>query len=435
MIYFSIAFLCSALLFMALLDDKYRLPVAVISNTAVYLLSLGIIKIAGLFAKETVFLEPIGIFINAAVLFLLSLFLYNNNSIQKLYIMVLAVSNYFFIKLFSELLLGLMPFSVSGVFAAFLSILCYALFTIFMILCMYRMFHHFRDRDVSGFIITITLLQLLPCVFCIGQLDLLFQAHIYAGRIFLSALVYLMILFSSRSIYQAARFREATTRENARMEMVDTQSGRYVELFSFVQDARRQHKEENYHLDTISQMVQEGATVKIPYYIESLRKEQETGPLLKDYSENPYVNAVMAVNAAYAQMQEIDFACTILLKENTVSTVDICMMSSEMLRKAMEETGRYCGEKRVRYTIMPANDIFKLEVIYTAAQTAAPKKLKLKDLKTQKLSNLLPNLLEENETDIFSGFGCTKEVVNRYSGKMDVSRAGEEILLSVQIHI
>lgn len=448
MVYLSIAFLCSIFLFLTLLEDKYRLPVAVASYGAVYLLSLGISRLIGVFVNAPAVAEPVSMLVHAFLLFLLSLFIYRNNPIQKLYLAVLSTSNYLFVKVFSELLLGQFPFSVSGVFAALFSILLYILFTMFIILCMYHVLHHFQDRDTSAFIIIITLLQSLPCIICIGRLDFLFEAHILAGRIFLSATIYAIILFAARSVYQAARFRQNMMADTARRELLDTQSTRYIEMHTYVQELHRRREEEDYRLQTIAQMLKEGAAKKVPQYIKTIRETENASLLLSEYTDNPYLNAILAVTAAHAEKQEIAFTCSILLPKKTIPTSDICLISNEMLHKALTEVSHFSGEKRVSFRISTGRGVIKLELIYSARQ---PKKKKpsisiknrkdlvkyLKRLNKKRLSEMLAFFIHDHpeNSDLLEGLSFTRDIVNRYSGKMDISTAENNIIVSVQIHI
>ena len=82
--------------------------------------------------------------------FVSSLFLYRNNPLQKFFVALLTLCDFAFLGAFVPLFLGVLPFSTAGGLGGALSVLFTLLFSLLMGLCLYRPFHHYSDRGVSG---------------------------------------------------------------------------------------------------------------------------------------------------------------------------------------------------------------------------------------------------------------------------------------------
>ena len=293
---------------MALLEDRFRLWATVACYGGAYLLSLAV----G-WAVRALLGPTWAVAAGALVLFGASLFLSRNGLLDKLYLAILALSNTLYLEAFLPLLLGTLPFSTAGAFAAVASLVATLLLTALMGLCLYRPFRHFSGRGPSAFLAGMCLLQLAACGVSNGRVDFLFRAHIPAERLLAATLLYLAVLFAFRSVYQAGRYSQRVAEEAARSTMLEMESGDFHDTLAAVKEVRAARKAGEYALDTVRVMLQDGSDTLIPRYIASFKENGARLPILATYSENPYLSAVIAVKAAFAAQNSIHFESNALV--------------------------------------------------------------------------------------------------------------------------
>ncbi len=420
MIYFTIAFLCNAGLFLVLLEDRYRFWTNVSVTIGVYLISLlGSAVFQNLI--EGVWGEYLSLIFHGALLFFSSLFLYTNNFLQKLYLSLLCIGNCLFLSFFCELFFGLLPISASGAFAAFFSVLSTLLFSLLICLCLYRPIHHFSDRGVSGFLIGMTLFQIFGFLLFTGSFDIFFRGHVLAGRFLFAVLFYLATFFAFRSLYHAAKFRERTMMEAARKRILEMESGDFTDILASIKEVRSVQKSSEYALDTVKIMLRDGDGEKILSYIDNFKKSAAASPILGEYHKNPYINAIIATKAAVASQTGVQFECSAASEEIPLETGEICIVVNELLTGACLEAAKAKGEKKIHFSLLPADDSVLFEVIYSFSAAAEEKF----SLKGKKFKDLLQHFLEDSPAEsAVKSFENTEDIVGRHSGKVSVSDSG-----------
>jgi hypothetical protein len=430
MFYLNLVFICNTLLFMSLMEDKFKLLPASIVSFSTFVLSListGIVKsMVSLPALQ----DPVVILVNVLLLLAASLFIHQNPPAQKVFLATLCFSNYFFLSLFTELLLGGIPLKVAGAFGAVFAVFVYVLFSLLLGLCLHNVFHHFSDKGLSFHMILLSLLQITPILFCNGTFDFIFKTQIAAYRVLASAAIYVFVLFFCRSLYSISRFREIATNGMALQNLIKTESFHYIELSSCIQRALKIQAENDYALETISFMAQNNDADQIPQFIQSIQRTHEDDVVLKYYSDNPYLNAVIASNAAFAAESDIEFESNATLGESILSTSEICIITNELLHKACTETASLDRHRRIRFSVTPAQETIRFEVIFSAS---AESKTAF-SLSEHSFSSLLSYLFTEKESDDLSFLACTEELVDKYSGSLSVSDAGENTIIRVIIN-
>lgn len=411
----AVVLLCTAGLYMALLEDRFRLWATVACYGGTYLLSLAV----G-WAVRALLGPTWAVAAGALVLFGASLFLSRNGLLDKLYLAILALSNTLYLEAFLPLLLGTLPFSTAGAFAAVASLAATLLLTALMGLCLYRPFRHFSGRGPSAFLAGMCLLQLAACGVSNGRVDFLFRAHIPAERLLAATLLYLAVLFAFRSVYQAGRYSQRVAEEAARSTMLEMESGDFHDTLAAVKEVRAARKAGEYALDTL-----------IPRYIASFKENGAQLPILATYSENPYLSAVIAVKAAFAAQNSIHFESNALVGETPLSTAELCVIANELLTRACEDAAAYQGERRVRFTAFPGENALTMEAVYSAD---LPEQEKF-SWRGKSFSQLMEWLFEDSpeREKTLQGLDNTREIVERYSGQLSVSGAAGETILRLAL--
>lgn len=432
MVHFSIVFLCMAGLFFCLLSGRFHFLTTLAATAGTYIVSLLFALLRGA-VKDPALSELLTCALGAVLFFLSSLALYRNNFLQKFFLALLSFSNFAFLSFFLPLFLGVMPFETAGVFAGICSVFFYLLFTVFLGLCLYRPIRHFSDRGASGFLLGMCAISLVISLFSLGAFDFFFRGNTLAIRLLCVLLLYAALLFSFRSLYQAGRFRAHTAAEAARQNMLEMESGDFADMLTAVREVRAAQKAGEYALDTVSVLLADGYGDKVPEYLSIAKRNLAENPILKEYHENPYLNALIATKAAFAAQNQIHFECNAGAIELPISTAEVCVLANELLTRACLDCLTYDGQRNLRFTITGADHSLRLEAVYTALP---PKEEKF-TLKGKRAEDVLSRLFEDAQPEEkeLHGLENTREIVSRYNGKITVAAGTEEMILQAALKL
>lgn len=434
MTFFSVIFLCNAILFMVLLEDRFRTMASAIVMAVLYAGSLilsGIVKAV----FETPAAQNLAcIAMNVIILFVASLFLYKNNLIQKIYLTVLAFVNFFYILLVTELLLGVLPIKTAGAAAAIISILFYILFTALMGIVLYRPYRSFYSRSVSGFGIGVTIIQLIPYLFTTNRLTFLFKANPLEGGLFYSTLIYIFIIFAWRSVYSAAKFMERNAEFDGYQKLIDAESVRFSDMMLNIKELKNTKSSIDRALDTIAVMIDDGHIDKVPQYMDMIKDNTGIKAIMKTYSDNPYVSSVIATNALRATRNGVQFESGTTKINRAYKTSELCIVADEILQKAIKETSETdipTKDKRIRFTVSQAASAINLEAVYSAKLFEENKF----SLRGKSISDIVKYLFEENRDETkLTGLELTEEIIRRYSGKLTVSNIDNNVIVRAVVN-
>ena len=287
MVYFSVTFLCTAGLFLALLEDRYRLWTTVAATVVVYGLALGLAYPIRQLITDPVWGDQVASGAGALLFFVTSLFLYTDNILQKLFVALLSLCDFAFLSFFVPLFLGVLPFPVAGGLRGrcpsrrrCCSPCCWAC------ACTAPL-HHYSDRGVSGFLVGMCLLLCFVYLLCLGQFDFLFRARVLAGRLLLAALLYSAMIFAFRSLYQAGRFRARTAAGAAQERILAMESGDVADMLAALREVRSVQKSGEYALDTVTVMLADGLEAQVPGYIAAAQEQRQQNPSWPSTTRTP----------------------------------------------------------------------------------------------------------------------------------------------------
>lgn len=427
MVYFPILLFCTAGLFMVLLQDRYRILATAGIMAGAYIIANIVVSIlGGMFdgPLSSIYGPAVG---GTLVLTAASVFVHSNNILQKLFVAVLSIANLSFILLFTPLLLGAMPFGVAGAPGGVISVLATVLLYLLSGLCLYRPMQRFSQRGPSVFLCGMTALCFVLLLLCAGKLDELLGIESPIRRLFLAVVVYCVLIFCFRSVYQAGRWQSQAAREEARERMIEMESADYLDMMAAVRQVRAAHRNGEYALDTVSQLIRDGRTEDIPEYISSYKSSALGNPILGQYHENPYLNAVIATKAAFAAQNQIDFECNAAAMEAPVRTAELCIMTDELLTRAAKDAAVWEGPRRLRFTAIPGEDLLRLEVVFTGElpkrEKFSPRGKQFRDLLDWLFDDPAP---EDNE---LRGLANSAEIVLAHSGSLTVSETEDGVII------
>lgn len=428
MIYFSIVFLCTAGLFLYLLERRFAplvtLGAAAALAVAAYLLSLPL-RGAGDPAPGR---QAAAVGAGCALFFLASLALWRNNPLQKFFLALLAFVSAGFLELFLPLFLGALPVKTAGGLGGFLSAALTVLFYLLLGLCLHRPLRHFRERGPSGFLLGMCLLLACIEMVCLGQADFLFRGNAPAQRLLLSALLFVLVIFCCRSVYQAGHYRQRAARREVNERLIRAEREHIDDLLVTAREARNAQRGGEYALETVRVLVSEGNTEALPAYLENAAQNRGNSPLLQEYHEDPALNAVIAAHAAYAAQNGVDFSCSVALAELPMDPGELCLMVDELLRRAgREAAGSGVSPAKLNFTLFSAKGALRLELLYSSAFQP-----------TQRGPAALADRLLRGgeERDHLHGLEQTKDLISRRGGNLSLSSGGKgEAILQVALKL
>lgn len=431
MLYFTIVFFCTAGLFLVLLEDRFRIWATAGVTAGVYVLSLLVAFVLRRRIDDPVLAEQLPCAIGCLLFFLSSLVIHTNNVLQKIFLALLSLCNFTFLSAFLPLLLGLMPFSPAGGFAGFFSVAATLLFNLLMGLLLYHPIRLYSRRGISGFLIGMCLLLVVLHGFCLGRFDFLFRTNLPAARMLCAILLYLAVVFGFRSVYHGGSYQRQAALEEARSHMLMMESGDFADMLAGVREVRSARKSGEYALDAINVMLSDGAAEQIPEYIASV-KQYPVPPILETYHENPYLNATLATKAALAAQNSIAFESNVVVGETPLKTAELCVIVNEILTKACLGASAYDGERKLRFTVMPAQDSLRLEAVYSG-HLPESEKFSFRGKKAADIFQWLFDDISEQDVNL-QGLENTQEIIGRYSGQLSVSRSGQdEVILQANL--
>lgn len=432
MVYFTIVFLCTAGLFITLLEDRFRMWATVSVTAVTYILALLAAFALRRVTQNPILAQQLPCLAGSLIFFASSVFLYTNNILQKLFVALLSLCNFAFLSFFVPFALGALPFSSAGAFAGVFSVAAYLLFTMLLGLCLYRPCKYFSGRSISGFIVGMCLLQAVLYVLSLGGLDFLFRTNILAARLLAAVLIYAALIFAFRSIYHAGKFCESTAEEAARSRMLEMESGDFADMLAAVREVRSAQKAGEYALDTVSVMLADGNVEGVSAYIAAAKRSAARNPILTAYHDNPYLNAVIAAKAAFSAQNEIVFECNAVTGNSGLKTAELCVIINEMLTRACTDAAEFNGSRKLRFTAFPGEGTLKLEAVYSGRLPGNDKFT----FKGKKLSQVFAWLFDDEPEDenILHGLENTEEIIGRHSGQLTVSAAGDdEVILQATL--
>lgn len=420
----SVLFFCMAGLFFSLLCDRFRFAVTLGGTAAAYLCGLVAAWGLGRLSVPQDIISAAG----AGIFLLSALALYRNNLLQKLFVSLVCVSGAVFLNSFTQVMQKVLPSLFSGTLGAVCAALLCVLFFLVMGLCLYHPLHHFIDRTASGFLWGMCLLLLVICVVAKGGLDVLFKAHLAAMRVALSLLGFGVMMFSVRSVYHAAKFREQTVNETMRKRLTDLRIGDYGDLVTARREVQAAQRMGVYALDTVAVLLADGLADRIPEYLEAAKENALHNPMLRELHHNPQLNALLTVKSAYAARQGLRFDCNAAAEALPLPVPEVCLMADELLSRACRD----CEPNgRVSFTLAPTEDSLRMEVLYTAK----PQEPERFTVKGKRAEEVLHSLLENDfaEEQELAGLDTVRDLCARYNGTLTVTAVGEEMNISLTL--
>ena len=426
MLNLPVVFLCNTILFMTILNSRFRVITTCAVSVAAYIASLLLnTMLSPAFHDVT---GHIGVAINVFVLLATAVFLYTNNLVQKIFVAILASCNYAFLLPVTEQTLGTLPFANSGFGAVLVGIVLYAFFSFLSVMMLVRPFQYFANRRISTLSVGLCIMQALCWAAAGGVFTDMLGITAFAPRFFLTFVLYMIVAFTMRCAYTAAKYKEYESRADFREALLHAEADYFNAMVGNITNAKTARDHHNFVISEIADYARQGNFDGVLNTIadESMLKD----PLLEFYSENPYINAVVAAKAAYAHHCGVRFESNVELGATNLKTIEFCVIMNDVLSHAIENAERsHAEDKRVRMTVLPVEDHITFEAVYSAP----PRSSRRISWTAGSVSSLMKTLLEPKNDDGLK-LEAVRGILERCSGTMNLSAVGSSEILRIVIN-
>ncbi len=426
MLCLPLVFLCNMILFATVLNSRFRMLTTGIVSLATFALSL--ILNAALSPAFSTSPGAAGNAINVFLLLVASVFLFTNNLAHKLFVAIMLCCNYAFLAPVTEQVLGVLPFGNSGFGAIVTACVIYIFYSFLSMITFVRPFQYFANRGISTLSVGLCLLQLLCWLAANGTVTGRLGVETFAPQFFLSLLIYVIIAFSVRAAYNAAKFKEYESRADFREALLHAEADYFNAMVGNVTNAKTARDHHSFVINEIAENAKKGNCEGVLNTIadETLLRD----PLLEFYSENPYINAVVAGRAAWAHHCGVRLESNVELGATHLKTIEFCVILNDVLSHAIERAEQsHAEDKRVRMTVLPVEDRITFEAVYSAP-VAVKRRI---PLTAGSVSSVVKSLLEP-KTDSTPKLEAVRGIIERSSGTMSLSYAGGSEILRIVIN-
>ena len=256
-----VVFLCNALLLLTVLNSRFRLLAEAIVSGGVFVLSILLnLLLSPAFNDAT---GQFGNGMNVLLLLVAAVFLYTNNLAQKLSLSLLMICNYAFLLPVTTTLLKALPFAGDGIWSAVIGGLLYIVLTFLSFMTLAHPFRYFAQRGVSvlsvGLCVSLTI-----CLFCAnGILPAFFGLNSVTQRLILTAALYLVLAFTVRAAFNAAKYQENACTAEHREQLLGAEADYFRAMVGNVTNAKNAQEHHDFVLHEIAAEAQDGAAVRM----------------------------------------------------------------------------------------------------------------------------------------------------------------------------
>lgn len=408
-----IIFICNAVLFVMILEERFKTITTLCITAAALLLSfLSRGVISGIFTDPAA-IASVSQLVSVIWFLLASVVASPNNIAQKLFTALVLITNYRFIPDFGTVLISKLPGGGAGITGMLLGNGLYILCSLIVMALLIRPFHYFYRRPVSVTDIGVCILQVLACSCAGGGVNSFFSADAFSLRFFATLILYIMSVFVIRSAYSGARYKAKDIFKASENEILNIRADSVNSMVINVESFRQARDDISFAFEKIQSLAEENRTEEISAYAGEAIASGEKAVLLERYCDDPYINAVVATKAADAMDKGVELDCSISLGDMNIRLIEVCILVNDLLTWAIKNSEKAEGEKFVRLNVLPAKDQLTVEVVNSIKPEVKEK------FTARTLGSYVKNIFRpEPEADELRS---VKDIVEKHSGRMNIS--------------
>ncbi|MDO4460223.1 MAG: hypothetical protein Q4C42_09170, partial [Clostridia bacterium] len=362
-------------------------------------------------------------------LFVASIFSSSNNIAQKIFAGLLLITDYVVLNDVGTVMLGSLPINPTGFSGLLFGNLLYILFTLIITALFIKPLRYLYRRMISPYSIGLCLLQGLTWYVADGGLNNFLGVDDFNIRFVSVFVLYALIVFIARSVYGAARFKARDNEYASEAVINQVRAESYNSMVVNVESYKATKKNVVYAMTKLGSLAEQGRNKEIISYVSKFNDNPGTSPLLETYSENPYINALVATKAADAASKGIRVESNISIGDSRVKVIELCMLIDDVLTWTINDAGNSEEEDRfVRINVIPAKGQLAIETVHSTGEKAHNEKFH-----NRTFGSFFENAFELKDKSV-EDLRNVREITQKHSGRISISKAGNTTITRIGIN-
>ncbi len=429
-----LVFLCNTLIFVVLLEERFKLITTASIALVSFLLSLLASSIVSNVLPNANLIEPTATAINLFILLVASVFFASNNLPQKILLAISLYFNFTFVAGFVPDMLGVSPFEVSNFFHILVINFMYGLFCLIYAAIFWGPTHYFH-RTFSLTTIGLCIIQLLACIVCEGIIPSALLEVAYSAPLGSSLFLYAIVIFCTRATYESAKHKASDIDSFAQDKIMDAWAESFNSMLSYVNTQKHLTQSFSYNTNRVSTLTKDGNYSEALKLSEQFQNELPNHPLLQSYCENPHINALIATKTTQAASKGIILKSSVSFKDSPVELVTLCSIVNLILNMAIEESKELSlDSKQISLNIQSTGNSLNIEGIFPALYIPKEKFDITKTTFKEILISLKKYLLIPKHELINSNLNNIIAITEKYKGNLKQTQTNEEFMIRINLN-
>ena len=422
-------FVVNALIFMIILEERFKVITTLVITAAAVGISFAVSMLVSNNVTTPFSPEIVSVAINAGCLFIASIFISSNNIAHKLFVGILLITDYAFFGDLITIFFKYVPVDTAGVLGMVIASLIYALASLLVFSIFVKPLRYTYRRMVSPYSIGLCVFQALALCCAYGALCTYTGTDSLSLRFFPTLIIEIIVAFAARSNYGAARFKSRDIERLAENEINEIRADSFNAMVVNVESYKATKKNVTYAMSKLGSLAEQGRTQEIVSYVAKFNDNPGSSPLLETYSENPYINAVVATKAAEAASKGIRIESNISLGESHVRVIDLCILIDDVLNWAVRDAQTSEADERfVRINVLPSKGQLSIETVHTTG---------VSDMKNRITKRTFGSFLQEAfelKDNSPSELKNVREIAAKHSGRISIAEGDGTTIARIGIN-
>ncbi len=421
-------FLCNTVMFIILLEERFKIIVTSCIGLLAYILSLILSSAVVELFPDAAMSETIANGFNIFLLLLASIFYASNSILQKLLLALIMYFNFNFVALLTPEMLNFTPFAVEGFFPLIFVNLIYLLSCVITAAIFGGPLHYFHRNSSRLSTVTLCAFQLLACYVSTGVLEEMLNIHSYAITFFASLFLYIVVVFSYRAIYNASKQKLEDITIATDDHIANIWADNFNTMLVNIGMHKAMRKKMDYHMDKITSLAKQNRINEILDTAYDYKHSHATNALLDNYASNPHVSALLATKTAEAINQDIVLNSNVSFNDNPIDLVNLCAIIDHVISIGLEETSKVIAEQKdMSISVQSTGNSLSIEAVYMANKSEKRKSL----LKISTFDDIMKLVFSDSKSNQNAQMNSLVYLVEKFKGTLSQTQTSRESTIKI----